>query len=233
MSELYLRVREKEGRLYPDTIVARLPQVPRDHPFSTEWRSRADSCARLTRYIATHNRSLSVLELGCGNGWLSHRISLVPATNVWGIDRASPELTQAARVFRQSNLVFLAADIFNPPFDSHPFDEIVLASVIQYFPDLPRLIHTLQVHLTLGGEIHILDSPLYRPEELSAARERTHAYYATLGFPEMAEQYHHHSTTELEEFTPHWLYRPNSLLPRLARRVGQNPAPFPWLVIRL
>ncbi len=232
MSDLYLRVREKEGRFYPDTIVARLPHIPRDNPLSTEWRSRADSCARLTHYLAAHHRSLSVLELGCGNGWLSHHISLVPGINVWGVDRASPELTQAARVFHQANLIFIATDIFTPPFGPHTFDVIILASVIQYFPDLPRLIHTLQSRLASGGEIHVLDSPLYSPEEIPAARERTRAYYATLCYPEMAEQYFHHAFSELELFVPRWLYRPDNLLPRLVRRLGQSPASFPWLVIR-
>ncbi len=40
--DLYLRVREKEGRLYSDQIVARLPDIPADHPLVDEWRARAE-----------------------------------------------------------------------------------------------------------------------------------------------------------------------------------------------
>jgi ubiquinone/menaquinone biosynthesis C-methylase UbiE len=232
MSDLYLRVREKEGRFYPDTIVAGLPHVPRSHPYSNEWRSRAESCSRLTKYLATLKRPLSILELGCGNGWLSHRLSLIPATRVWGLDRSSSELVQAARIFHRSNLNFLSADIFSPPFSAHTFDEIILASVIQYFPDLTRLIVTLQILLHPGGEIHVLDSPIYLPEEIPTARERSRVYYASLGLPEMGEHYFHHSFTELVEFAPNWYYRPDSRIAQIQRLLGLNPSPFAWLIIR-
>lgn len=231
-TELYLRVREKEGRLYPDSIVRRLPHMPPDHPLSTEWHIRADSCRRLKRYLDSLERPLSILEVGCGNGWLAYNLSLNPATHIWGIDRYSSELAQAARVFNTHNLKFLTADIFASPFDSRTFDIVVLASVIQYFPNLPRLIHTLKSLKKTSGEIHLLDSPLYQPEEIPGACQRTCAYYATLGIPEMADHYYHHSLTVLFEFSPDWLYRPESWLARLKRLIGQSVSPFPWLVIR-
>ncbi len=71
----------------------------------------------------------------------------------------------------------------------------MVASVIQYFPDLPALIRGLRKLLTKRGEVHIIDSPLYGEQGLAAARERTRAYYAGLGFPEMGEQYFHHTPT--------------------------------------
>jgi ubiquinone/menaquinone biosynthesis C-methylase UbiE len=231
-TDLYRCVREKEGRIYPDHVVARLPELPDSHSLSAEWRSRADSCSRLFQYLAAYKRPLTILELGCGNGWLTNQLSQLPEVNIWGLDRESTELDQAARIFKSNNLIFLSADIFQPPFTHQSFDVVVLASVIQYFPDLSRLIHALLFLLNSGGEIHLLDSPLYRPGEIPAARERTRAYYASLGFPEMAEQYYHHSTSALTEFRPHWFYHPTGLLARPKRLVGQSAFPFPWLVIR-
>ncbi len=132
---------------------------------------------------------------------------------------------------RAGNVAFLAADIFQPPFLPASFNIIVVASVIQYFPDLPVLIRGLRKLLAKRGEVHIIDSTLYGEQELAAARERTEAYYAGLGFPQMAEQYFHHTRGELDEFSPRWLYRPNSIEARISRGLGQKGSPFPWICI--
>lgn len=231
-SDLYLCVREREGRLYPDDVVSRLPEFRGDTQLTAEWRIRANSISQLTQYLARRERPLTILELGCGNGWLSSQLSRIPETRVWGLDRFSSELIQARRVFRHPNMAFLTADIFTPPFSSKTFDVVVLASVIQYFPDLAQLIKSLQQLIDHEGEIHIIDSPIYRQEEIPHARERTEAYYTGLGFPEMAGYYYHHSVTILDEFPTSWLYHPGSIPARLKRLVGKDASPFPWVVIR-
>lgn len=229
--ELYLSVRAKEGRLYPDEIAARLPQVPPNHPLAQEWQARADSCLRLKRYLARLRRPLAILELGCGNGWLSSQLAKLPEAWVCGLDFYSPELTQAVRLFSSPNLMFLAADIFSAPFRRPTFDVIVLASVIQYFPDLAALLHALLPLLKPGGEIHLLDSPLYRSSDITAARQRTQAYFMALGYPHMAELYFHHLLSDLQEFSARCLYRPNSLRIRLKRGIGRAVSPFPWICL--
>ena len=87
--------------------------------------------------------------------------------------------------------------------------------------------------LPSGAEVHVLDSPLYRPAELAAARERTREHYGEVGAPEMARAYHHHCW---ETFAPlHFevLYRPDAPGRRFERRVLRRPrAPFPWLRFR-
>ncbi len=230
--DLYLHVREKEGRIYSDEIAAHLPDVPIGHPLASEWRARADSAKRLEHYLERFSAPLHVLELGCGNGWLSHHIASISGVKVWALDRGGPELTQAARLFGSSNLAFLTADIFQASFPKHCFDVIVLASVIQYFPNLPVLIQILRGLLTQRGEIHLIDSPLYNENEIDPACARTRAYYAELGFPEMAEHYFHHTVAALDEFSPRWLYHPSIWRSRLGRRLGQARSPFPWLCIR-
>ena len=231
-ADLYLRVREKEGRLYPDDVLVRLPEVPNGHPLASEWRARAASSLRLRRYLASLSRPLVILELGCGNGWLSRNLSYIAGSRVWGLDRSGQELAQAARLFGSNALAFLEADVYRAPFAARTFDAIVLASALQYFPDPPALFRALRLLLNPLGEIHLLDSPLYKPDELLAARERTRRYYASLGFPEMAEHYHHHPLSILEEFSPRWLYRPMRMPDRLVRLLGRNASPFPWIVLR-
>jgi SAM-dependent methyltransferase len=278
----YGEVRAREGRVYSDDVVRRLPRVAPGHPLAAEWAARADSLSRLLRYVSRRShaqttkhpernggrtlsgaersrrahaaplkgvrlRELSILDLGCGNGWLANHLALLAGVRVCGLDLNQRELTQAARVFvgadvgavvgadyirdDDTRLKFLYADIFTVDLPVHIFDLVVLASVVQYFPDLPALLRRLLPLLAPGGELHILDSPLYDPLEIRAAQERTRAYYAALGFPEMAADYHHHALSVLAPFRPTILYNPRALWNRAARKFGAARSPFPWIRI--
>jgi ubiquinone/menaquinone biosynthesis C-methylase UbiE len=223
--DIYLRVREREGRLYPDPVASQLPATPIDHPLQKEWRARAASSDRLTGYLARLPRAVKVLDLGCGNGWLANRIAETAKANVIGVDLNLTELAQARRLFAdRPALSWMAADIFCAPFCGRLFDIVVIASAIQYFADVPLLLQSLIPLLRRGGEIHILDSPFYSAGELHAARERSRRYYEELGLPEMAGHYHHHSTAALEKHNPVWLYHP--------QEAQIKDSPFPWIRLR-
>jgi SAM-dependent methyltransferase len=130
---------------------------------------------------------------------------------------------QARRVFaHRQNVTWVAADIFCPPF-GRSFNVVVMASSIQYFPDLSQLIEALLPILRDNGEIHILDSPLYSKDDLPAARERSRRYYEQLGFPSMAAHYHHHTPAALDPYHPVWLYHPDPSV---------KDSPFPWIRLR-
>jgi SAM-dependent methyltransferase len=231
ISDLYIRVRQKEGRLYPDRTVANLPSVPESDPLKKEWQLRAASLRRLTAYLNRLPRPIRLLDLGCGNGWFSRHLSSLREVEVLGVDRNPVELSQAARLFSRPNLLFLSADIYRSPFPAEAFDIILLASVAQYFSDLSALVGKLRSMLRPRGQIHIIDSPFYESAELPAAQERTRAYYSGLGFPAMADHYFHHSYAELEPFSPTWHYRPDSSRARLSKLLGNPTSPFPWLSI--
>jgi SAM-dependent methyltransferase len=237
--DFYLQAREKEGRLYSDDLIAQLPSVPTSHPLYTEWRARTESAGRLRNYLQSMRKPRTILELGCGNGWLTNYLAQDPHTFVWGIDRNQVELVQAARVFGDNRqLGFAHADIFNPPFINDrivkgQFDTVVLASVIQYFPDLPTLIFQLLTLLKPAGEIHVIDSPLYAHNEVEAAKRRSQAYYEKLGVPEMAGFYYHHTWEELLTlFDSEIVYNPNAPLEWLMRKAGLRRSVFPWIRIR-
>ncbi len=228
----YLLARSREGRLYPDAVVAQLPDVPASHPLRQEWRQRADSSRRLVRYLRGRSGPLRVLDLGCGNGWLAHLLAGIPGSDVTGIDTNEVELDQAARVFVAPNLRFIWADISRMAAPPDRPDVVVMASAIQYVPDLASLVRRLRSWLPADGEVHLLDSPLYRPDELDGARERTRRHYADIGVPEMAAAYHHHVWQDLDPFPYRVLYRPDAFLPRAARRgFGRPRSPFPWIRI--
>lgn len=229
----YLRAREREGRLLADDLVAVLPDLPGGHPLRREWLARAESSRRLLAYIDGLPRPLAILDAGCGNGWLAAAMAHLTGTVVQGLDANEPELRQAQRVFRDvPNLDFVLGDLSALVASAVSPHLIVLASVIQYVADLPAVLVGLGRVLADGGEIHILDSPLYRAADIPAARERSRRHYAAIGVPEMAAAYHHHTWESLDRFAPTVLYQPVASAGRLLRRLtGRVESPFPWLRI--
>lgn len=231
---LYLRVREKEGRIYPDSIVKNLPHVERNHPLFQEWQIRAKSSDKLVNYLAHKSKPMTILELGCGNGWLANRLAQIHDGNVYAVDLNTMELEQGARVFSKTHsLRFIFGNIFDDIFQPASFDLILLASSIQYFSDIQNLIRRLLDLLRADGEIHIIDSPFYTHRSAAAARQRSIDYYQELGFPEMANYYHHHLWTELDGFHHDIKHNPESHFYGFRRKfLGGIESPFPWIVIR-
>jgi len=93
----YIVIRSLENRLCTDEELAKLPDLPAEHPHHREWEIRRRSVQRLVRYLAGRKRPLEILEVGCGNGWLTHHLAELPGTKVTGIDINFTELQQAAR----------------------------------------------------------------------------------------------------------------------------------------
>ncbi len=226
--QLYTDVRHKEGRVYSDEEVLHLPDISGDHPYYAEWQLRKESCNRLKPYFEKKLSSQKILEVGCGNGWLTQQLAGIPGSKVTGTDVNFIELQQAVRVFNHiPNLQFIHGGINAVEIEEAKYDFIVFAASIQYFASLETLIRYALQKLRPKGEIHILDSPFYKPGEISAAKERSARYFRDLGFPEMTEHYFHHSTGELNLFRIEILYQPSFF-----NRLLNNKNPFPWLYIR-
>lgn len=189
----YLDLREKEGMVLRDELVRLLPDLPKGHPLSRLWHWRRASLRRLIRHLQTTYRdgNLHLLDLGCGNGWMSNQFSQHLSAEVWGVDVNRIELEQAARLFEFPRFYF--ADIFGETLPGNYFDVVVLAGSIQYFSNLDELFTALKRVLKPDGVIHIIDTNFYLNEQLRAkAVAATQNYYAGLGMPEMAGFYHHH-----------------------------------------
>jgi len=228
VKNLYQQLREKEGRVYADEEVWQLPQIDSHHRYYREWQLRKRSARRLIQYLQRKKGRLSILEAGCGNGWLSHQLASIPQSRVIGIDINTAELQQAIRVFSPvANLEFLYGDMRSEALSDMKADIIIFAACIQYFPSLPAIIEHSLKRLNRGGEIHLLDSPLYAPGETEAARIRTLDYYTELGFTGMADHYFHHSLADLTSFNYKILYQPSNFSFQLS--TFKNP--FPWVCI--
>ncbi|RZJ24702.1 MAG: class I SAM-dependent methyltransferase, partial [Flavobacterium sp.] len=184
---VYLNARRKEHRVFTNSEVALLPEVAKSHPLYKEWQLRKKSAARFIKYLKNQKRPLKILDIGCGNGWFSNLMSDVPNVEVTALDVNDHELNQADAVFQKPNLKFLYADIFeSQELRAQQFDVIVFNSCFQYFENAAAILDRAMELLGNDGEIHIIDTPFYRLDQLSEARQRTQSYYEKLGFPEMA-----------------------------------------------
>jgi SAM-dependent methyltransferase len=105
---LYLEVRSREGRVLSDEALKQLPEVKSPAALAREWRWRKRNFERFDAYLNRHypDRLVRVLDLGCGNGWMSNLIALNQLRSVTAVDLNEMELIQGSRVFRQHNLQF-------------------------------------------------------------------------------------------------------------------------------
>ena len=225
---LYIQLREKEGRIYSDEEVMRLPDISVAHQHYKEWQLRKQSLQRLIEHLKNKKSPLEILEIGCGNGWLSHRLAAIDGAAVTGSDINLAEIQQASRVFENiSNLDFIYGDL-ESNLKEKKFDTIIFAASIQYFASPEKIIQKALRLLKPKGEIHIIDSHFYSMEELSGAIERSKQYFETVGFPEMNRHYFHHTLDSLAGFNYRMFYNPNSLFTRFLK----NRNPFYWIQIQ-
>lgn len=228
-AEQYILLRTKEGRLYSDATVKLLPSINAGHTQYREWQIRKRSANRLLRYIRQKNTTPDILEIGCGNGWLTARMASVTLGKSTGLDINTKELKQAGRVFGDiPNCQFIEGSIFKGVLGEQKFDIIVFAASIQYFKSLAEIINAAFEHLTLLGEIHIIDTRLYQYAEIADARERSIAYFHSMGFPGMASHYYHHCINSLDTFQPEILYNPV----RWWNKLFYPSNPFHWIALK-
>ncbi|HWK04830.1 MAG TPA: class I SAM-dependent methyltransferase [Puia sp.] len=225
----YITTRSLENRLCTDDELLKLPEPPLDHPHYREWQIRKRSSRRLVRYLSASKKPLEILDIGCGNGWLAHKLAEIPGTKVTGLDINFTELQQAARVFNDDpNLTFIQGDIRSGVIDDQQFDCIVFADSIQYFPSIKKILYFTLTFLKPAGEIHIVDTRLYKPAEMEAAKRQTIGYYTSLGYPEMADFHFHHCSDDLRSFHHSLLYNPKAFFNRLLD--GKDD--FDWVRIK-
>ncbi|MBP7448615.1 MAG: class I SAM-dependent methyltransferase [Flavobacteriales bacterium] len=227
---LYGIVRGAEGRMLTDDQVRALPQG-KGLWNASEWSLRARSTARLLKVLASQGSGLRILEVGCGNGWLSAALQR-NGHHVLGLDPFAAELEQAARVFHDGP-TFARGDLLTTNLPPAYFDVVLFPASIQYFPEPSVVIKKAIRHLGPSGTIHVLDSVLYGSSvEAEKARQRSFDHYEAMGFPGMAANYHAHT---LDAFLPlghvQLLARPSG--PWHWRSILRtSPSPFTHLVLR-
>ncbi|MBA3827506.1 MAG: methyltransferase domain-containing protein [Taibaiella sp.] len=224
----YLKVREQEHRIYTDEQIALLPDISPGHIHYAEWLVRKRSANRLVKYFKQKKRSLYIMEAGCGNGWLAAKLSAIAGADVTACDVNRVELQQATKVFGNiKNLHFIPGDIHSSDVKKRKYDIIIFAASIQYFPSLQNIITDSMQLLTDNGEIHLVDTQLYKEEDINAAVSRTEKYYQLVGSPAMCKYYFHHNISDLDSFKYKKLFNPAGLYNKILRKEDH----FPWIVI--
>lgn len=227
--EKYRAVRAAEERLLSDTRVRQLPDGTSLWNAS-EWRIRSRSAERLCRQLARQGPGLQVLEVGCGNGWLSallHR----KGHKVLGIDPFTAELEQAARVF--PGPTFARADLFTSPLPKATFDAIVFAASIQYFADPDAVVQRALELLRSNGVVHVLDTVLYANAAAAvAAKGRSIAYFTGMDAAPMADHYHAHQIDAFRRSGELRVVHAPSPFDRIRRLFGLDTSPFTHMEIR-
>ena len=223
-TQLYKGIRKKEGRILTDDQVKNLPKLSA-HFLQNEWKLREESSARFVNHIKKKG-FLTILEIGCGNGWFSHLLANVNKNRVIGQDINQFELEQAARCFGDENLSFINCTDFNS-LPNNSFDLIVFNASIHYFPTPNDLFQELAGKLTSKGEIHVMDSPIYKTNmSAESANKRTQEYYTAKGVPGLSSFYFHHCQADFPIKKTY--FRPS----RINKIIGKKN-PFQWIQIQL
>lgn len=225
--DLYIDVRNQEKRVLTDCQVMFLPDIEPTHIHYKEWQVRKRSAKRLIDYLKEKSKPLNILEIGCGNGWLSSMLLTIKGSKVTGIDVNEPEIMQAKRLFKNERLDFICAGFDPQIFSDQKFDVILFAASIQYFPSIKNILQDALSCLNRNGEIHIIDTNFYSPNQVEGAARRTEQYYSEMGYPEMAAYYFHHTVNDLKPFNYQLLFNPHRLVNKISKK-----DPFYWVAVK-
>ena len=170
----YAAHRQAEGRGYSTAELLALPFL-RTGPLARQWAVRArtfDAFRILTESMAA-GRSLNILDLGAGNGWLSYRMALaghactaidIRGDDVDGLGAAAPLVARSAGRMRG-----LVGSFDSIPLAEAAADIAVFNASLHYSTDLAATLTEAARVVRPGGTLAILDSPFYESESDGAA----------------------------------------------------------------
>jgi SAM-dependent methyltransferase len=167
----YRHIRHAEGRGSENSAYYRaLPFCNRTDPNAAMWRMRAKTFSYFVKNVLEpverqKRLPLDILDLGAGNCWLSHRLTLRHHRPV-AIDIFSDEKDGlgAARHYRNPPAT-IESDFDNLPLPANRFDLAVFNASFHYSVDYVRTLAEVRRCLRNGGLVVIFDSPIYRVPE--------------------------------------------------------------------
>ncbi|MEL6256344.1 MAG: class I SAM-dependent methyltransferase [Bacteroidota bacterium] len=223
----YIRYRKKEGYVLSDAEVSELPKTFLYNLHRKEWELRSKSVNRLLNYLKKKGGKARILDLGCGNGWVSNKLAHLEGFEIFGLDINLFELEQAVRVFPLENLKFCYGNVYESIFEDGSFDYVIIGDAIPYFSNLQQLINRCRSLLKGGGEIHIFDSAIHVENQIEEAREQMGLYFEKLACSEMMDFYYFHTKQDFSHYDYEYLYS-YGFFNRLLRK---KDSPYPWIKI--
>ena len=183
----YATIRHAEGRGSMNSAYYReLPYRDLSGKNSEQWRIRARSFHAFERTVLADaerqaGRELDVLDLGAGNGWMSHRLAM-RRHRVVALDIFCDELDGlGALTHYPLQFPAAAAEFDSLPFRESSFDLAVFNASFHYSSDYRRTLNEVRRCLRPGGRLVIMDSPVYqRSEHGEMMRAERRAYFEKL-----------------------------------------------------
>jgi SAM-dependent methyltransferase len=190
----YEAVRKAEGRGSEDAaFYLKLPFQDLTQRNSWQWAIRAQTYKHLSRRIlpvihANTDRPLTILDLGAGNGWLSHRLANEGHKPI-AIDlqtNAFDGLGAAIHYRHSLPALFpcFQAELDSLPFGDGQFDCAIFNASFHYSENYDRTLAEAIRCVREGGTVVIADSPMYSREESGRQmlQERRQTFQARFGF---------------------------------------------------
>jgi SAM-dependent methyltransferase len=184
----YIRYSEGRGSDTSDYYRA-LPSCDQSRRDAAMWAMRAKTYSYFVSNILeplekSERKPLNVLDLGAGNCWLSHRLSLrghCPlAVDIFNDERDG---LRAARHYPNA-LRVLEADFDHLPVASKSFDLAIFNASFHYSVDYFRTLSEIRRCLLPSGLLVILETPVYRLKEHGTrmVQERHAGFLKKYGF---------------------------------------------------
>ncbi len=187
----YETIRAAEGRGgNSEKYYRALPFKDLSGHHKADWRIRARSFnvlvnKVLTRLQAPLERSLKVLDLGAGNGWLSNRLA-AQGDRVFAVDLlVNDQDGLGAWKNYEHTFTPMQAEFNHLPIADHFADAIIFNASFHYSENYTETLREALRVLSPRGNIVILDSPVYRRAESGQqmVQEREAQFKEKYGFP--------------------------------------------------
>lgn len=164
----YEAVRRSEGRGSTSANYYRaLPFKDLSSQHSSDWAIRARSFNVLVKNVLTRlqiplGRSLKILDLGAGNGWLSNRLS-AQGDRVFAVDLSVNEQDGlGAWKYYEHSFTPIQAEFNHLPVMDRFADAVIFNASFHYSENYAETLTEALRVLSTAGRIVIMDSPVYR-----------------------------------------------------------------------
>jgi SAM-dependent methyltransferase len=192
--EDYAAHRASEGRGQSAVDALTLPYVT-EGALVRQWAVRARSFETFQRRVLRPAQrradvyaagALRVLDLGAGNGWLAHRVTLAGAEAL-ALDVRDDGVDGLGAAPRESAMARVVGSFEAIPLCDASFDVVVFNASLHYAEDLARALHEARRVVRPAGRIVVLDSPFYLSAEHGEAMLREKRLDAERRFGDRAE----------------------------------------------
>lgn len=180
----YRHVRARDGyRPAAGRYYRALPHVEAGDPQAEAWRLRACTYRHFVEQVVDRLpvRSATVLDLGAGSGWLSHRVSSLghsPVAVDWLDDDADG---LGAWKFYDRRFLCVEAEFDRLPFPPRQFDIVVFNGSLHYAAAVEATLRLAADQLAPGGSLVVMDSPMFtRARDGEAMVAEKHRRFRTI-----------------------------------------------------